>query len=456
MRDFMERYVLPTAMKIGNQRHLLAIRDTLIGMIAITMIGAFAVLWNNIGGALKWEKSDGTTVGYDNLMESIFGKNWHTLGGDIWWATLAFMTVFAVVGIAYKLARSYGDDGFEAMLIALACFFILVPQVGNVSVTDAAGKAITGQQWGMISFGQFSNTSLFAGIIISIIATEIFVRLAKVKYLVIKMPDGVPPAVARSFAKLFPGMFTIIFFGIFGIIFGKLTDGQFFFDWITKVLVSPMTSAADSLGFTLVVVFLIHLFWSFGLHGPNILEGVIRPLLVDLGTKNTNLYAQNVTDLSQYHVFAGRFLDAFVFLGGSGATLGLLIAMFLAARKRKKQMIALGLPPGIFQINEPILFGLPVVLNPMWVIPFMITPFVLTIISYLSVSTGLVHPIVADIPWVTPAIVGGWLATGGHLSGAILAGVNLIISIAIYFPFVMMQERADTKAAQAALANKEE
>jgi PTS system cellobiose-specific IIC component len=114
--EFIEKYILPGAVKFGNNRHLLAIRDALIGMISITMIGSFAVLFNNLGAAIP---------PYQKMMVWIFGDTWTTLGGDIWWGTFAFMTVFAVVGIAYKLARSYDDDGFEAMLVALASFLSL-------------------------------------------------------------------------------------------------------------------------------------------------------------------------------------------------------------------------------------------------------------------------------------------------------------------------------------------
>jgi PTS system cellobiose-specific IIC component len=119
--------------------------------------------------------------------------------------------------------------------------------------------------------------------------------------------------------------------------------------------------------------------------------------------------------------------------------------MFIVNRSRNKQMIALGTPPGLFNINEPILFGLPIVLNPIWLIPFISTPIILTIISYLAIAAGLVHPITANIPWVTPPIIGGYLATGGHWTGALLAAINLVISIVIYLPFVILQERIDVK-----------
>lgn len=440
MMNLIEKFIMPFANKLGNNRHLLAIRDALVGMIAITIIGSLSVLFANLGQVPGFGKY------YQKFMISIFGTGWNQLGLDIWWGTLAFMTVFAVFGIAYKLAKSYGDDGFEAMLISAASFFILIPQVANVTLTPDGGKAVTGGAWGFISWGYFNATSLFTGIIVAIVATEIFVRLSRVKYLIINLPDGVPPAVARSFAKLLPGMSTLLIIGLFGLILRKfITDGVYLNDWINKVLVSPLTGAVDSLAFTLLIVLLVHLFWILGLHGPNILGGITTPLLTKLGQDNVNMYAKGVTDLSKYHVLAGNFLDGFVYLGGSGATLGLIIAMFVAGRRRNKQLLALGTAPGIFQINEPILFGLPIVLNPLWIIPFILSPIVMTIVAYLSVSLHWVYPAVALIPWVTPPIVGGWLVTGGHISGAILAAVNLAISIVIYMPFVIAQGRMDAK-----------
>jgi len=432
MNALMEKF-MAGASKIGNSRHLLAIRDTLVGMIAITMIGSFMVLINNLGGIIK---------PWGTMMEAIFGPNWTTLGGDIYFGTMTFLGVFAVFGIAYKLANSYGDDGFEAMFVAAACFFLLLPQLAHI-------EGLKNPVGGFIATSYFGATALFTGIIVSILATEVFVRLARIKKLVINLPAGVPPAVARSFQKLIPGMVTIFIFGLLGLLFRLASNGKYFNDWLNSVLVSPLSNAADSLPFAILVVLLVHVFWSVGLHGPNILGGITTPLFTKLGLENIDLYNTQVTDINQYHVFAGSFLDAFVYLGGSGATIGLIIAMFIAGRRRHKQLLSLATPPGIFQINEPILFGLPIVLNPIWLIPFILAPVITTITSYLAISWGLVFPVVANIPWVSPPIVGGWLATGGHLSGAILATFNILIDIAIYLPFVYAHGQIEKKRLKA-------
>ena len=118
-------------------------------------------------------------------------------------------------------------------------------------------------------------------------------------------------------------MATIFIIGVFGLLFRKVTDGQVLNDWLSKVIVSPLQSAVDSLPFAILLVFLVHLLWMIGLHGPNILGGITTPLFESSGVKNIDLYAQGVKDMDQYGVLAGSFLDAFVYLGGSGATLGL-------------------------------------------------------------------------------------------------------------------------------------
>ncbi|HEY2420385.1 MAG TPA: PTS sugar transporter subunit IIC, partial [Neobacillus sp.] len=138
MMNFVDKFIMPFANKLGNNRHLLAIRDALVGMLAITMIGSLSVLLTNLGAV------PGVGKYYQNFMIYIFGENWKTLGGDIWWGTLAFMTIFAVFGIANRLAKSYGDEGFEAMLVAAASFFVLIPQVANVTLAPDGGKAVTG------------------------------------------------------------------------------------------------------------------------------------------------------------------------------------------------------------------------------------------------------------------------------------------------------------------------
>lgn len=396
---FMDKYIIPVAGKLGAQRHLVAVRDGFVAMIPITMIGALATLVNNL-----------PIPAYQNFMKNTFGDTWTTLGGDLWWGSIATMALFLVVGVAYNLAKSYDEDGLQAGLIALSIFFVMSPQVANI-VTEAGDK-VSG--WGFVPSGYISNSALFTAIVIGLLATEIFVKLSRIKKINIKMPDGVPPAVARSFAKLIPGMLTIAIFGAIGLLIKTLSGGLFLNDLLNTYLAAPLKGAADSLGSTMLITFFIHALWTIGLHGANIAMPITETLLMDLGAENAALAQAGATE--GFHTLAGAFLDAFVYLGGSGMILGLIIALIIAGRRRK-DMIALGLAPSVFNISEPVIFGLPIVLNPIYMIPFVLAPVVCSAVAYLAIDMGLVMPVIAaKIPWVTPPILGGFLATG-HWSG---------------------------------------
>lgn len=424
---FMDKYIIPVAGKLGAQRHLVAVRDGFVAMIPITMIGALATLVNNL-----------PIPAYQNFMKKIFGETWTTLGGDLWWGSIATMALFLVVAVAYNLAKSYDEDGLQAGLISLSIFFVMSPQVANI--VTKAGDKVSG--WGFVPSGYISNSALFTAIAIGLLSTEIFVKLSTIKKINIKMPDGVPPAVAKSFAKLIPGMLTIAIFGAIGLLIKKLSGGLFLNDLLNTYLAAPLKGAADSLGSTMLITFFIHALWTVGLHGANIAMPITETLLMDLGAENAALAQAGATE--GFHTLAGAFFDAFVYLGGSGMILGLIIALIIAGRRRK-DMIALGLAPSVFNISEPVIFGLPIVLNPIYMIPFVLAPVVCSAVAYSAIDMGLVMPVIAaKIPWITPPILGGFLATG-HWTGAVLAAVNLLISILIYIPFVIASEKIDKR-----------
>lgn len=426
MDKFME-----IAGKIGAQRHLVAVRDAFVAMIPITMIGAIGTLVNNL-----------PIDAYKNFMASVFGENWTVFGGNVWWTAICMMSLFLVVGVAYFLAKSYDENGLQAGLIALSIFFIVSPQSFSF-LPEGASEAVTG--WGALPKAYTGTDALFTAIIIGLLSTEIFVRLSRIKQMTIKMPDGVPPEVARSFAKLIPGILTITIFTFLAIFINKIFDGKYLTDLLNTYLGTPLSNVADSLGGAMLIAFFVHFLWIFGLHGANIALPFTETMLMKLGGENAALIEQGATE--GFNVMAGAFFDAFVYLGGSGMLLGLVIALIIAGRRRK-EMIALGGPPALFNISEPLIFGLPIVMNPIFMIPFILAPVICTAVAYLAIDFGMVAPVIMPkIPWVTPPILGGLMATGS-LSGGILAAVNLIISVVIYLPFVVMSEKMEAKKAE--------
>ncbi|MTD37663.1 PTS lactose transporter subunit IIC [Erwinia sp. CPCC 100877] len=402
--QWMEKYFMPKASVIAAQRHLVAIRDAFVVTMPLMILGALAVLINNL-----------PIPGFADLMDKLFpmivndAPIWKSFGGNIWNGTFAIFSVLIAFLVAYNLVKSYGKDGIAAGTVSVASFFA----VGGLSGMDATG--------------------LFIALVIALISGEIFQRLVGNEKLVIKMPDGVPPAVAKSFAALLPAMITISLFSIItSILFGFGIDNIVvsFYEAVQK----PFMGLANSYPSALLLAFITPFLWFFGLHGANMVDPLMQT--INVPAIDANIKALEAGKQIPY-IVNKPFFDSFVNLGGTGATLGLLIAIFIVGRKNKpyKVITNLSLAPGLFNINEPVMFGLPIVLNPIMFIPFIITPMVLVTIAYVATATGLVPGATFMPPWVTPPIIGGFLATKS-IAGGVLAAVNLLVSVLIYLPFV--------------------
>lgn len=407
--DWMERHFVPVAAKIGSQRHLVAIRDGFAAIMPLILAGSFAVLVNNT--LCVWIPA----LGFLN-----------PINGAVWWGTFAVMTLLLVFSVGYNLAASYDEDGLAAGLIAVASFIITIPQ------------ELEGVGWGYIKANYLDATALFTGLLVALIATEIFVKLTKAN-LVIKMPGDVPPSVGRAFAALIPGVITVYVFGILTAVISSM-GGTSLYDIILKTIQTPLQNIGQGVGSAMLATFLITLFWFFGLHGANLLDPVMNA--VYLPALQANAAAVQQGQAPQY-LLTRVFFDTYAHLGGSGATLGLIIAILLVAKRRKdlKNLARLALPAGIFQINEPVIFGLPIVLNPILFIPFIIVEPILTLVAYLATSIGLIPPTYVAIPWTSPVGIGAFLATGGSITAGIVALVNLVIATLIYLPFVILLDR---------------
>lgn len=247
-----------------------------------------------------------------------------------------------------------------------------------------------------------------------------------------------PEVVRRSFAAL-PSAFIIIslfalLYAIF-VAFGVTNIIGAFYALVQKPFMSMANTYASALILALIVPFL----WFFGLHGSNMIEPLMQTL-------NAPAIEENIKAIEAGKVAPNivnkPFFDSFVNLGGTGATLALLIAIYLVGRKSKSMMtvINLSIAPGCFNINEPVIFGLPIVLNPILFIPLILTPAVLVTISYFATKFGLIPAATVMPPWVTPPVIGGMLATNSW-QGGVLAAVNLVIAILIYILFVRMAVR---------------
>lgn len=450
LTSWMERHILPVAAKIGAQKHLVALRDAFIGMMPATMAGAIAVLLNAF-----MRDFPNTYLGADNAITKFFTPV-IAVNGLVWTGTLAIMAVIFSASFGYNLAKAYNVDALSGALVSLAAFIMGIPQSASLSlaleealptnVVDlinstsatsgfaADGSTISAAGWGYFPFSAYMGGSgLFTAIIFGFVSVIIFAKLMQ-KNIIIKMPDSVPPAVSRAFAAIIPGIAGLYASGLIYYLFERFV-GMPIIDWISESIQKPLLGLSQGYFAVFIIVLLVHVLWFFGLHGTNIMGPVLQSIYGVAMVENTNAYQLGET--VPYKWVAGSF-EAFVWPGGAGVTLMLLIAILLFSKRADYKTVGkLGIGPGLFNINEPVMFGLPIVLNPLFILPFIVAPLVTATIAYFATTLGLVAPVVVNVIWVMPTILSGFLATGGDWRAIILTIINLAVALLIWAPFII-------------------
>ncbi|UUI03693.1 PTS sugar transporter subunit IIC [Oceanobacillus jeddahense] len=404
--DFLEEKVSTPMARLAEQRHLLAIRDGVISSLPFIIVGSFFLLIASPPLPESWAI---TQWAVDNAAEILIPYR----------MTMFIMSLYVAFGIGYNLAQSYKVDPLSGAQIAVASLLLTI----TPTVID---------ELFYLPMEFLGGSGLFVTIIVSILSVEIF-RLCKQKGVTIKLPDAVPKSVSRSFEALIPVAIVIVLMTLITVVIGVNLHT------VVEKLAAPLVTAGDSLFGVLVPVFLITFFWSFGIHGVSVVGSVARPVWeVYLLNNGEAAAAGEVLP----HVAVEPLYQWFIWVGGAGATLGLVIVMLLFARSKYLKNLGKTVSiPALFNINEPVIFGLPIVLNPILIIPFIITPIVLAIISYFATSIGLVSPTFIRAPWTLPAPIGAYLATGGDWRAILLVLINIAISVAIYFPFFKVYDR---------------
>jgi cellobiose PTS system EIIC component len=389
---------------------------------------------------------------YLDFMANVFGKNWNSFEGVIMNATYGIVSLVACFGVANSLVHSYKLDGIPAGIIALMSFFV-VNIIG--SYTDSAGSAVTA--WKAITF---DSHFLFTALIIALAVGEIYRILVQKKF-IITLPKTVPPAVSRQFTALLPGIVIILVFLVVRFLFSLTSFGDFS-TFVATIIRDPLMHVGTSFFGTAAAVLVEHLLWSLGLHGSSIIiMPIFEPLWLVANQDNVTAVAQGLAKLP--HVVTTTFYENGIWMGGSGATLPVVVYMLLFARsKLLKQIGRLGIAPGLFNINEPVTFGLPVVLNPFLIIPFIISPLVVLVIQYVGTVLGIFpYCTGALIPWTTPYFISGFLMTGGKFMGLVMNIVCFAAAFFVWLPFIKIWdeknyalEKADEETmAQAATLN---
>ncbi|GEK89674.1 PTS system, cellobiose-specific IIC component [Alkalibacterium putridalgicola] len=454
---WLEKYILPIAGRIGSQKHLVALRDAFIGTLPATMAGSVAVMLNAILRDLPpqfFEGYDGSSI---PVISQII-----TINGYVWNGTLAVAGLIFVFSWGYNLARAYGVNELAGGIVSTASSIagITFAFAGGITglnldqtTIDAINEAgwtatttgITATGWGWLPLNNLDSNFFFTAMIIGFVSTVIYAKLMLAD-MTIKLPDTVPPAVSKAFASIIPATVAIYAAAIFYWVFSLMFPGTTFLAWVQETVALPLLGMSQGFGAVILATLFVQIFWFFGIHGPNVLAPILEGVFGVAQLENVNLFQEGGAELviqEGYHWVRGSF-DAYAWFGGSGGTIVLIIALLMFSKRSDYKTVGkLSVGPGIFNINEPLMFGLPIVLNPIMFVPFLLAPVASVSIGYFATIWGLVNPVSQQVAWVTPPFLLSFLATGADWRAPIVTLVAFVVSFFIWLPFVLAANKMD-------------
>lgn len=423
--DFMEEKFLPIANKISKNKALQSISSGSMSLLGIIMVGAiFSVLTS-----ITWGP-------YQSFLKS---TNLLTIINYVPDVTTNLIGLFMAFSIAYNGAKVYGmeHNAFNTGVISTVAFILLAP----ITVNSEGVQSVN-----MFDATYFGPKTVISAIIVSLIVIYIM-KFFIHKNITIKMPEGVPPMVSNSFTSLIPAVVIVVFFGL--VKFGfSVTEFKTFNDFIYTIIQTPLQSMVGSFSAFIVLLVIAQLLWFFGIHGSQTVLPILIPVWLGYMSENT---ASLAAGKGIVHSINFGLWDL-ACIGGCGATIGLVIVMFFTAKsERYKAFGKIALPCGIFSVNEPVIFGLPLMLNVMTLIPFVLCPIVVSSIGYLLIKLHIIAPYIGILGTGSlPPFIHGMV--NGSMSAGIYELFAVVISTLIWYPFFKM---IDKQALEEELKSKE-
>ncbi len=407
----LNKYVVPALSAISENTYMSAIRAGMVSIVPLTIIGGFFT----IIAFLPIKGWDDVVAPYLQLLQVPVT------------ATFGLLAVFACFAIGYDLGKQLKQEAIVSAMIATLIFLMI-----QIKLEDQT-----------LSIDNLGSKGLFTAIIVALISVRVQ-KFFSDKNFVIKLPENVPSVVYESFVSLTPLLFLVLVFWLIRFVLGVDINN------IVQTAFQPIVKGLDTLPGILMYALLVTLLWSVGINGDNTMDAIVAPIFL-------TYLSENVTAMTHGqplpYVTAYGFFTAFVNVGGTGATLGLALVMAFSKEPGFRKVSRLSLPTQIFQINEPIFFGMPIVLNPIFMMPYILNALILTTCSYLLMYWNVIQRPFVNVPWTTPPIIGHYLVTGGDWKATVWGAISIVIAMLVYYPFAKVAERERLKAEAAGIAH---
>ncbi len=406
----LNAHVVPALTALSENTYMSAIRAGMVSVVPLTIIGGLFIIVAYF-----------PVTGWDKVVAP-----WLPLLQIPVTATFGLLAVFACFAIAYDLGKRLKQEAIVSATMATVVFLMLQIQLKD-------------QTFSMDGLG---SKGMFTAILIALISVRVQ-KFFTDKNMVIKLPQNVPPIVYESFLSLSPLFFLVLIFWLIRFVCGVDINE------LVQAAFKPLLFALNTLPGILVYAFLVTLLWSVGINGDNAMDAIVAPIFLQFLTANVEAttHGQPLPYVTAY-----GFFTSFVNVGGTGATIALALIMLNSKEPGFRKVSRLSLPTQIFGINEPIFFGFPIVLNPIFMVPYILNALILTTGTYLLMYSGVIHKPFVNVPWTTPPIIGHYLVSGGDWKAAVWGAVSIVIAMAVYFPFAKAAERQRLKAEAAGTA----
>jgi PTS system cellobiose-specific IIC component len=413
--SFLNKYVVPALTVLSENTYLSAIRAGMVSIVPLTIIGGLFMIVSEFP-VTEWKT---LVAPYYQLLQVPVT------------ATFRLLAVFACFFIAYDLGKQFKQEAIVSAAMATVIFLMIQLKLGNEPDDFSLSMEGLGSQ------------GLFTAIIVALISVRVQ-KFFTDRNLVIKLPESVPPVVYESFLSLTPLLFLVLVFWVIRFVLGVDIDSN------VQAMLRPLVVALNTLPGILMYAFLVTMLWSVGINGDNAMDAIVAPFFYFYLAENVKAVTAGQP---LPYVTAYGFFTAFVNVGGTGATIALALVLWNSKEPGFRKVSRVSLPTQIFQINEPIFFGIPIVLNPIFMVPYILNALILTASSYLLMDWNVINKPFVNVPWTTPPIIGHYLVSGGDWRAAVWGAISIVIAMLVYYPFAKVAEQQRLKAEAAGAAH---
>lgn len=404
---WLNRWVVPFLTALSENTYMAAIRTGMVSVVPLTIIGGLFMIVANLP-IPHWEERIARHLPLLQVPVN---------------ATFGLLAVFVCFGIAYDLGKRFKLEAITSGMVATVVFLMIQMDLEK----------------GTLVMAGLGSQGLFTAVLVSVVSAQVQKWMVELG-VVIRMPASVPAVVQESFLSLTPLLVLVVGFWVIRFVLGVDINAQL------QDLLKPLVLALNTLPGILIYAFLVTLLWSVGINGDNALDGIVLAFFMKYLAANVEAMQAG---LPMPYVTANGFFTTFVNVGGTGATIALALVMVNSRDAGYRKVSRLSLPTQIFQINEPIFYGMPIVLNPIFMVPYVLCALTLTAGSYLLMHWNIIRRPFVNVPWTTPPIIGHYLATGGDWKAAVWGACSIVIAMGIYWPFARAAERQRLAASSA-------